>query len=54
MLDLVKNETERLDSRFLEPACGTENFLVEVLSRKLAVLGLDCKLAHNFVLTNTN
>jgi len=27
MLDLVKNETERLDSRFLEPACGTGNFL---------------------------
>lgn len=38
MLDLVKNETERLDSRFLEPACGTGNFLVEVLSRKLVVL----------------
>lgn len=38
MLDLVKNETERLDSRFLEPACGTGNFLVEVLNRKLAVL----------------
>ena len=38
MLDLVKNETERLDSRFLEPACGTGNFLVAVLNRKLAVL----------------
>lgn len=38
MLDLVKNETERLDSRFLEPACGTGNFLVEVLNRKLSVL----------------
>ena len=38
MLNLVKNETERLDSRFLEPACGTGNFLVEVLNRKLAVL----------------
>ena len=38
MLDLVKNETERLDSRFLEPACGTGNFLVEVLGRKLSVL----------------
>jgi len=38
MLDLVKNETERLDSRFLEPACGTGNFLVEVLNRKLAIL----------------
>lgn len=38
MLDLVKNETERLDSRFLEPACGTGNFLVEVLKRKLFIL----------------
>ncbi len=38
MLDLVKNETERLDSRFLEPACGTGNFLAEVLNRKLLVL----------------
>ncbi len=38
MLDLVKNETERLDSRFLEPACGNGNFLAEVLNRKIAVL----------------
>ena len=38
MLDLVKNETERLDSRFLEPACGTGNFLVAILHRKLEVL----------------
>ncbi len=38
MLDLVKDETERLDSRFLEPACGDGNFLFEVLSRKLDVL----------------
>lgn len=37
MLDLVKNETERLDSRFLEPACGDGNFLIEILRRKLAV-----------------
>lgn len=35
MLDLVKNETERIDSRFLEPACGSGNFLVPVLQRKL-------------------
>lgn len=35
MLDLVKQETERIDSRFLEPACGTGNFLAEVLNRKL-------------------
>lgn len=38
MLDLVKHETERIDSRFLEPACGTGNFLVEVLKRKLMVV----------------
>jgi hypothetical protein len=38
MLDLVKQETERIDSRFLEPACGTGNFLTEILSRKLRVV----------------
>jgi SAM-dependent methyltransferase len=38
MLDLVKHETERIDSRFLEPACGNGNFLAEVLQRKLAVV----------------
>lgn len=37
MLDLVKQETERIDSRFLEPACGDGNFLIEILRRKLAV-----------------
>lgn len=35
MLDLVKQETERIDSRFLEPACGDGNFLAEILRRKL-------------------
>ena len=38
MLDLVKQETERIESRFLEPACGTGTFLVEVLRRKLDVV----------------
>lgn len=38
MLDLVKDETERIDSRFLEPACGSGNFLVRVLQRKLAAV----------------
>ena len=38
MLDLVKEETERIDSRFLEPACGNGNFLVEILRRKLKVV----------------
>ena len=37
-LDLVKGETERIDSRFLEPACGSGNFLVMVLQRKLAAV----------------
>lgn len=38
MLHLVKHETERIDSRFLEPACGTGNFLAPLLSRKLDVV----------------
>lgn len=40
MLDLVKAESERIDSRFLEPACGSGNFLVPVLQRKLAAVEL--------------
>jgi len=40
MLDLVKDETERIDSRFLEPACGSGNFLVRVLQRKIAAVEL--------------
>ena len=36
MLDLVKSETDRIESRFLEPACGDGNFLAEILRRKLA------------------
>lgn len=38
MLDLVKHESERIDSRVLEPACGSGNFLVPVLSRKFATV----------------
>lgn len=38
MLDLVKQETERIDSKFLEPACGNGNFLIEILKRKLEVV----------------
>ena len=38
MLDLVKQETERIDSRFLEPACGDGNFLSEILNRKLLIV----------------
>ncbi|MEW6216580.1 MAG: DNA methyltransferase [Candidatus Bipolaricaulota bacterium] len=40
MLDLVKDETDRIDSRFLEPACGSGNFLVQILRRKLAAVEL--------------
>jgi len=40
MLDLVKGETERIDSRFLEPACGSGNFLVQILRRKLDAVEL--------------
>ena len=38
MCDLVKDETERIDSSFLEPACGDGNFLAEILTRKLQVV----------------
>jgi len=38
MLNLVNTETSRLDSRFLEPACGDGNFLTEVLNSKLDIL----------------
>ncbi|MBM3851527.1 MAG: SAM-dependent DNA methyltransferase [Verrucomicrobia bacterium] len=40
MLDLVKGEAERIDSRFLEPACGSGKFLVRILRRKLAAVEL--------------
>lgn len=38
MLDLVKQETERIESRFLEPACGIGNFVTEILERKLRIV----------------
>ena len=40
MLDLLKAESERIDARFLEPACGSGNFLVRILQRKLAAVEL--------------
>ena len=40
MLDLVKGESERIDARFLEPACGSGNFMVQILRRKLAAVEL--------------
>lgn len=45
MLDLVRGETERIDSRFLEPACGSGNFLVRILQRKLAAV--ECKFGKS-------
>lgn len=44
MLDLVKDESERIDSRFLEPACGDGNFLIEILRRKMATVA--ARYAH--------
>lgn len=45
MLNLVKDESERIDSRFLEPACGSGNFIVNVLRRKLAAV--ECKFGKS-------
>lgn len=36
MLDLVQYETVRIESKFLEPACGSGNFLIAILERKIA------------------
>ncbi len=53
MLDLVKEETERIDSRFLEPACGTGNFLVEILYRKMeAVRKQFCRNRYEYDLAS--
>ena len=38
MLGLVQHETERIESRFLEPACGTGNFILPVLEQKLSII----------------
>jgi hypothetical protein len=51
MLDLVRGETERIDSRFLEPACGSGNFLIQIVRRKLVAVELkyrksDFELRH--------
>jgi type I restriction-modification system DNA methylase subunit len=47
MLNLVKNETERIESRFLEPACGNGNFLSEVLKRKINIIEKKYKKSHH-------
>ena len=46
MLDLMKDETERIDSRFLEPACGSGNFLVQIFRRKLTAVDVRYKDSH--------
>ena len=49
MLDLVKPELERIDSRFLEPACGDGNFLCEIFTKKLGVVQrLHSKQQHDY------
>ena len=49
MLDLVRDESYRIDSRFLEPACGNGNFLANVLSRKFEVIKKEyCKVKLDF------
>lgn len=48
MLDLVEGETKRIDSRFLEPACGSGNFLVPILKRKLVAVELKYGKAADF------
>lgn len=48
MLDLVKEECDRIDSKFLEPACGDGNFLVEILRRKLAAANIDSRSQNEY------
>ena len=48
MLDLVQYETQRIDSKFLEPACGNGNFLAEILNRKLKVIQDNYQLQQDF------
>ncbi len=55
MLNLVRSESERIEARFLEPACGSGNFLVPVLKRKLATVrarygSSDFELRHHGLL----
>ena len=38
MLNLVCDETIRIDARFLEPACGDGNFLIKILEKKLHII----------------
>lgn len=61
MLDLVKHESERIDSRFLEPACGNGNFLAEILKRKLDVVNqrfknnqIECNFFFHFIFFVSN
>ena len=50
MLNLVQQETERIDSTFLEPACGSGNFLVGVLSRKLQIVKNKYKMENHVLI----
>lgn len=53
MLDLVKDESERMDSRFLEPACGDGNFLIEIIRRKLSTVASRYTTGSNEFLKHT-
>jgi hypothetical protein len=53
MLDLVRSETENINSKFLEPACGNGNFLVEVLKRKLLIIKNRYKKSQHEYETNS-
>lgn len=46
MLDLVSSEFNKIDSTFLDPACGTGNFLLEILDRKLKKVVEIIKTGH--------
>jgi type I restriction-modification system DNA methylase subunit len=46
MCELVKNECKRIESKFLEPACGDGNFLQEILSQKLAIVTKKYKVSQ--------
>jgi hypothetical protein len=53
MLDLVRSETQNINSKFLEPACGNGNFLIEVLKRKLLIIKNRYKKSQHEYETNS-
>jgi len=53
MLDLVRSQTENINSKFLEPACGNGNFLIGVLKRKLLIIKNRYKKSQHEYETNS-